>query len=75
MPIHISMITKCEKESKRAHVLFWSHRGGELASGKDEAVEGDLQVKRALSGQILRAYALQSHHTQTTRKRYAPQLR
>lgn len=37
-------------------MLFWSHRGGELASGKDVAVQGDLQVKRTLHGQILRAH-------------------
>jgi hypothetical protein len=29
--------------------------GGELASGKDVSVQGDLQVKRTLHGQILRA--------------------
>jgi hypothetical protein len=51
-------LSKCERECKHAYMLFWSHRGGELASGKDAAVQRDLQVKRALHGQILRA-----HHT------------
>jgi hypothetical protein len=37
-------------------MLFWSHRRWELSGGKDAAVQGDLKLKRALQGQILRAY-------------------
>ena len=44
------------KGSNQSYMLFWSHRRGKLASGKDAAVQGDLQVKRTLRGQILRAY-------------------
>jgi hypothetical protein len=45
-------LSKCERESKQAYMFFWSHRGGEMASGKDAAVQGDLQAKRAQRGQI-----------------------
>lgn len=68
-------LSKCERESKEAYMLFWSHRGGKLASGKDTTVQRDLQVKRAQRGQILRAHHSRQLPYPDNSERDAPQRR